>query len=210
MIFFNFALNCYYHHSCCSNKQSFKSEVFFSISIESSLAFLAVAFIFYCYIIVVKSVFNFYRIDLLSRNLSFIHISSVSLSLITFSTIWYIIFMLVSKFTRVLHFNKHNITKFLERFKKQDDKYKIIEKKWWIKLFCYCVRFITEFMKMFLHILIEVERSLKRRCAKNIKIRTLNRWFTFVFFWRNSKIKSEKTIRYVFTVDNLKVSRSSW
>ena len=36
--------------------------------------------------------------------------------------------------------------------------------------------------KFFLHMLIEVERSLKRRCEKNIKIRTLSRWLTFAFF----------------------------
>ena len=36
--------------------------------------------------------------------------------------------------------------------------------------------------KSFLHMLIEAERSLKRRCEKNIKIRTSSRWSILVFF----------------------------
>ena len=36
--------------------------------------------------------------------------------------------------------------------------------------------------KFFLHMLIEVERSLKRRCEKNTKIGTSRRWSTLVFF----------------------------
>ena len=36
--------------------------------------------------------------------------------------------------------------------------------------------------KSFFHILIEVERSLKRRCEKNTKIRTSSRWSTLVSF----------------------------
>ena len=36
--------------------------------------------------------------------------------------------------------------------------------------------------KLFLHILIETEKPLKRRYEKNIKIRTLNRWSTSASF----------------------------
>ena len=35
--------------------------------------------------------------------------------------------MLASIFSKTLHFDEHNITKFLERFEKQCDKYEIIE-----------------------------------------------------------------------------------
>ena len=64
--------------------------------------------------------------------------------------------------------------------------------------------------KLFLHMLIEAERSLKRRCKKNTKIKTSSRWSTSASFWRNSRIKSERIIKCVFTVDNSKIFRSSW
>ena len=64
--------------------------------------------------------------------------------------------------------------------------------------------------KSFLHMLIETERPLKRRYEKNTKIRTSSRWSTFAFFWKNSRTKSERTIRCVLTVDSSKASRSSW
>ena len=148
-VFSNFASNCYHHHCCCSNEQSFKSEAFLSTSIESLLTLFAVAFIFYCQVIVVKSMFNSHQVDLSSRNSSFIYISSVSFSLIMSATVRYMMFMLASKSSETLHFDEHNITKFLERFEKQCDEYEIIEKKRWIKLFCYCIKFIAEFMKIF-------------------------------------------------------------
>ena len=37
--------------------------------------------------------------------------------------------MSASKFLETLHFDEYNITKFLERFEKQCDEYKVIEKK---------------------------------------------------------------------------------
>ena len=64
--------------------------------------------------------------------------------------------------------------------------------------------------KSFLHMLIEAERSLKRKCEKNTKIKISSRWSTFAFFWKNSRTKSERTIKYVFTVDSSEVSRSNW
>ena len=38
-------------------------------------------------------------------------------------------FMLVSESSEALHFDEHNITKFLKRFEKQCDKYEIIDEK---------------------------------------------------------------------------------
>ena len=73
--------------------------------------------------------FNFHQIDLSSGNSFFIHVSNVSLSLIMSATIQYMMFILVSKFSKTLHFDEHNITKSLERFEKQCDEYKVIEKK---------------------------------------------------------------------------------
>ena len=73
--------------------------------------------------------FSFYQIDLSSNNSSFIHISNVLSPLIMFVTIRYMMFMLVSKFSKILHFDEHNITKFLEHFEKQCDEYEVIEKK---------------------------------------------------------------------------------
>ena len=112
----------YYHHCYCSNER-------FSKSIESLLILFAVIFIFYCQTIIMKSMFSSYQIDLSSRNSFFINISSVSFSFILFSTVRYIMSMLTSKFSEALHFGEYNITKFLKRFKKQCNEYKIIQKK---------------------------------------------------------------------------------
>ena len=73
--------------------------------------------------------FNSHQIDLLSENSSFIYTSSVLSSLLIFLTTQYMIFMLVPKFSKTLHFDEHNITKFLECFEKQCNEYKIIEKE---------------------------------------------------------------------------------
>ena len=37
--------------------------------------------------------------------------------------------MFASRFSKTLHFDEHNITEFLERFEKQCNEYKVIEKK---------------------------------------------------------------------------------
>ena len=96
-----------------------------------------------------RLIFSSYQINLSLKNSSFVHISSMSFSFIMFLTVQYMIFMFVSKSSETLHFDEHNIIEFLERFKKQGDEYKIIEEKWWIKLFRYCIKFIAEFMKIF-------------------------------------------------------------
>ena len=146
---FNFVSSYYHYHCYCSNERSFKSETFLFISIESLLILFAVAFIFCYQVIIVKSMFNFHQVDLSSKNSFFIHISSVSFSFIISATIRYMMFLLASKFSEVLHFDEHNITEFFERFEKQCDEYEIIEKKRWIKFSRYCVKFIAEFMKIF-------------------------------------------------------------
>ena len=129
-----------------------------------------------------RLIFSSHQVDLLLRNTSFIYTSNVLSSLIISSTVQYMMFIFVSKFLEILHFDEHNITKFLERFEEQCDEYEVIEKKRWIKLFRYCVRFIVEFIKIFLHMSIEVEKLLKRRCKKSIKIKISNRWLTRISF----------------------------
>ena len=73
------------------------------------------------------------------ENAFFNYVSSVSSSLIMFSTVRYIIFISTLKSLKVLHFDEHNITIFLKRFEKQCDEYKIIEKKQEIKFFDYYI-----------------------------------------------------------------------
>ena len=127
---FNFVSNCYYHHCCCSNERFFKSEAFLFTSIENLLTLFTIAFIFCCQVIVVKSMFSSYQVDLSSKNLFFIYISSVLPLFIMFSIIRYIMFMLVLNFLKILHFDEHDITKIVECFEKQCIEYEIIEKKW--------------------------------------------------------------------------------
>ena len=170
----NFNSSCYYY-CCCSNKRFLKSEVPPSTSIENLLALFAIAFIFYCQVIIVKSMFDSYQVDLSSRNTFFIYISSVLSPLIMFSIIQYMMSMFVPRFLKILHFDEHNITKFLERFEKQCDEYKIIEKKRWIKLLRYCVRFIAEFMKIFSSYIDRSWKTFEKKSEKNIRIRTLSR-----------------------------------
>ena len=120
-ISFNFILSYYHHHCYCSNERFFNIETFFSTSVESLLILFAVTFIFYCQIIVVRSMFNFHQINLSSRNSFYIHISSVLFSLIMSTTVRYMMFMFASRFLKTLHFDEYNITKFLEHFEKQCD-----------------------------------------------------------------------------------------
>ena len=73
--------------------------------------------------------FSSHQIDLSSKNSFFIYISNVLFSLIMSAIVRYIMFILASKFSKALHFDEHNITKFFERFEKQCNEYKIIEEK---------------------------------------------------------------------------------
>ena len=73
--------------------------------------------------------FSSHQIGLSSENPLFIHISSVSFSLIMFATVRYMMFMSASESSEALHFDEHNITEFFERFEKQCDEYEVIEEE---------------------------------------------------------------------------------
>ena len=143
-------VNNYYSHCCC--KKHFSKFTSFSslASFESLLNLFAVAFAFCC-----QTIFIEIMIILRSGSLkisSFIKFSKMSISIFfssiaTFFAIKYMMFMFVSKSSKTLHFDEHNIIEFLERFEKLYNEYKIIMKKQWVKLFQYCERSIIEFMK---------------------------------------------------------------
>ena len=139
------------HHYCCYfflKERFLKFEILLFAFFENLLTFVAIAFIFYYQTIIFESMFSFYQIDLSSKSTSFFNILNVSFSLIMFSIVWYIIFIIAFESSEALHFNKQNITKFLKRFEKQCDEYEIIEKKHWIKLSCYCIRLIANIIKI--------------------------------------------------------------
>ena len=188
----NFVLSCYHHHCCCSNERSFKSEASLFTSIENLLTLFAFAFIFCCQVIVVKSMFSSYQIDLSSENSFFIHISSVSFSFIMFITIRYMVSMLAPKSSKALHFDKYNITKFLERFKKQYDEDKVIEKKRWIKFFHYCVKFITEFMTIISSYVDRSWKTFEKKMQKEFKNQNIEQMINFRFFLKRFKNKVRK------------------
>ena len=54
--------------------------------------------------------------------------------------------MLAFESSEILHFDKHNITKFLKRFEKQCDEYEIIEKS--IELNSFVIVYNSNFMKI--------------------------------------------------------------
>ena len=139
-----------------------------------------------------KSMFNSHQVNLLSKNPFFIYISNMSFSLIMFATVWYMMFMLAPKFSKTLYFDEHNITKFLEHFKKQCDEYEIIKKKRWIKFSCYCVKFIAEFMKIFS---LYVNRSWKifeKKMRKEYKDQNIEQMINFRLFLKKFKNKVKK------------------
>ena len=189
---FNFASNYYHYHYYCSNERSFKSEIFLSTSIESLLTLFAIVFISCCQTIVMKSMFNSHQVNLSSRNSSFNYISSVSSPLIVFSTVRYMIFMPASKFLKILHFDEHNITKLLKHFKEQCNKYKIIEKKWWIKFFRYCIKFIAKFMKISSSYVNRSWKTLEKKMRKKYKDQNIEQMINFRFFLKKFKNKVKK------------------
>ena len=139
-----------------------------------------------------RSMFNSHQIDLSSKNSSFIHISNVWFSLIMFSTIRYMMFMLVLRFSKTLYFDKYNITKFLERFEKQCDEYEIIEKKRWIKLFRYCVKFIAEFMKIFSSYVDRSWKIFEKKMRKEYKDQNIEQMINSRLFLKKFKNKVRK------------------
>ena len=118
---------------CCCKKHFLKLTSFSSLVLfESLLNLFAIIFISCCQTIFIKIM-----IISKSNNLkisSFIEFLKMTI-LISFSSITtlfavkYIMFMLVSRFSKALHFDKHNIIEFFKRFEKLCDEYKIIAKK---------------------------------------------------------------------------------
>ena len=136
--------------------------------------------------------FSSHQVDLSSRNPSFIHISSVSFSLIMSATVRYMMFMFVSKSSRALHFDEHNITEFLERFEEQCDEYEVIEKKRWIKLFRYCVKFIAEFMKIFSSYVDRSWKIFEKKMRKEYKDQNIEQMINSRLFLKEFKKKVRK------------------
>ena len=188
----NFASNCYHHHCCYSNERFFKSEAFLFTSIKNLLTLFAVAFTSCYQTIIVKSMFNSHQVNLSSKNSSFIYISNVSSSLIMFAIIWYIMFMLASKSSEALYFNEHNITKFFKRFEEQCDEYEVIEKKWWIKLFCYCVKYIAKCMKIFFSYVDWSWKIFEKKMQKEYKDQNIEQMINSCLFLKKFKNKVKK------------------
>ena len=143
-------VNNYYSHCYCKKNSSKITSSSSLASFKSLLSLFAVAFTFYCQVIFIEimiiSELNNLKIS------SFIESSKMTISIsfssiATFFAVRYMMFMLVSKFSEMLHFNKHNIIKFFKRFEKLCDEYEIAVKKQWIKFFRYCERSIIKFMK---------------------------------------------------------------
>ena len=136
--------------------------------------------------------FSSHQVDLSSENSSFIYILSVSLSLIMSATVRYIMFMLAPGSSKTLHFDEHNITKFLKRFEEQCDEYEVIEKKQWIKLFYYYVRFIAEFMKTSSSYVNRSWKIFEKKMWKEYKDQDTEQMINFRFFLKEFKNKVRK------------------
>ena len=136
--------------------------------------------------------FSSHQVDLSSRNSSFIYTSSVSSSFIMLATVRYMMFMLAPRSSETLHFDEHNIIKFLERFEKQCDEYEIIEKKWWIKLFRYCVKFIAEFMKIFSSYINRSWKIFEKKMRKEYKDQDIEQMINSRLFLKKFKNKVRK------------------
>ena len=143
-------VNNYYLHCCC--KKHYSKFISFSslASFESLLNLFVVALTFCCQTIFIKimiiSESNSLKISSFIESLK-MTISIFFFLIATSFAVKYMIFMLVLKSLKTLHFNKHNIIEFLKHFEKLCDEYKVFVKKWWIKFFRYCKRSIIEFIK---------------------------------------------------------------
>ena len=101
-------------------------------------------------------------------------------------------FILAPNFLKALHFDEYNITEFLECFEKQCNEYEIIEKKWWIKLFRYCVKSIAKFIKIFS---LYVDPSLKvfeKKMQKEYKNQDIEQMINSRLFLKKFKNKIRK------------------
>ena len=152
--------------------------------------------------------FNFHQVDLSSKNPSFIYILKLSSSLIMSLTIRYIMLISISKFSKALHFDEHNITKFLDYFEKRYDKYEIIKKKRSIKLFRYCVRFIAEFIKIFFSYVDRSWKFFKKKTWKEYKNQNIEQMINFRLFLKKfkNKIKKKNNQMRIYSRQFIKIS----
>ena len=109
-----------------------------------------------------------------------------------FATVRYMMFTFVSKASETLHFDKHNIIKFLEHFEKRCDKYEIIEKKWSIKFFHYCIKFIAEFMKFFSSYVDRSWKVFEKKMRKKYKDQNIEQIINSRSFLKKFKNKVKK------------------
>ena len=127
--------------------------------------------------------------------LSFIKFSKMMISIFFFSiatsfAVKYIMFMFILKFLKALHFDKHNIIEFFERFKKLCDEYKIVMKKWWIKFSQYCERSIIEFMKTSISYVDRNWAVFNKKMRKKYKDKNAKQMTNFRFFLKKYKNKT--------------------
>ena len=154
-------------------------------SFKSLLNLFVVAFAFCCQTIFIE-IMIISESDSL-RISSFIESLKMSTSIFfssiaTFFAVKYIMFMLVSKSSKMLHFDEHNITEFFKRFKKLCDEYEVVVKKRWIKLLRYYERSIIKFIKTSTSYVDRNWAALTRKYKKSTKTRMRSKWQTFVSF----------------------------
>ena len=157
--------------------------------------------------------FSSYQIDLSSKHSFFIYISSMSSSFIMSATVRYIMFMLALKSSDTLHFDEYNIIKFLEYFEKQCDEYENIEKKWWIKLFRYCIKFIAEFMKIFSSYIDRNWKVFEKKMWKEYKNQDIEQIINFRSFLKKfkNKVKKNNQMRiYSRQFKNISIKLIKW
>ena len=97
--------------------------------------------------------------------------------------------MFISKFSKVLHFNEHNIIEFFECFEKLCDEYKIFIKKQWIKFSRYCEQSIIEFMKTSILYVDRNWAAFNKKMRKKYKNKNAKQMTNLRFFLKKYKSK---------------------
>ena len=180
-------------HCCCKEHSSkFTSSSSFA-SFESLLNLFVVAFTFCCQVIFIK-IMIISKSDSLKIS-SFIKFSKMSISIFFFSiatlfAIKYMMLMLASRSSKTLHFNEHNIIKFLERFEKLCNEYEIAVKKRWIKLSWYCERSIIEFIKISTSYVDRNWTAFDKKMRKKYKNKNAKQMTNFRSFLKKYKNKT--------------------
>ena len=190
---FSKIVNNYYSHCYCKEHSSKFTSSSSLVSFESLLNLFAVAFIFCCQAI-------FIEIMIISESnslkiFSFIESSKMTTStffspIATFFAVKYMMFMLASKSSKTLHFDEHNIIKFLERFEKLCDEYEVAVKKRWIKLSRYCERSIVEFMKTLISYVDRNWTAFDKKMRKKYKNKNAKQMTNFRLFLKKYKNKT--------------------